>query len=143
MPGSVASLAGLADSAWAALLRGDTSAMERLRLSEYEHNTLVWPELPAARARIGYPVDLAWQNIQIRSAAARSRLLARYAVSGPMLRGVQCEGEQHFQTFSVITGCYLQLADSAGRSVSRFQLFKDVLVRNGEHKIFRYYFDGE
>ena len=143
LPGSVDSLAGLADSAWTALMRGDTAAMERLRLSEYEHNRLVWPELPAARAGSGYPVDLAWQNIQIRNVAARSRLLGRYARGGPVLHGVQCEGQQHFRTFSVLTDCYLQLADGSGRSAGRFQLFKDVLVRNGEYKIFRYYFDGE
>ena len=139
---AVASLAGLADSAWAALVRGDTSAMERLRLSERAHNTLIWPELPAARAEIAYPVDLAWQNIELRNAAARVRLLRRFADGAPRLRGVHCAGEtKHFETFLVLTDCYLAL-DDAG-DVRSFQLFKDVVVRNGEHRIFRYYFDGE
>lgn len=143
LPGSVGSLEDLADSAWAALARGDTAAMERLRLSEHEHNALVWPELPAARVEIGYPVELAWRNIEMRNAAARGRLLRRFASDAPTLRGVGCTGEtKRFESFAVLTECFLYLREPAG-AVQRFQLFKDVLVRDGEHKIFRYYFDGE
>jgi hypothetical protein len=115
-----------------------------LRLSEYEHNTLVWPELPAAGVEIGYPVDLAWQNIELRNAAARARLVRTFRDGGPVLRGVRCTGEtRRFESFEVMTGCYLDLVDPATGEARAFQLFKDVLVRAGEHKIFRYYFDGE
>lgn len=143
LAGGAASLEALADSAWAAVVRADTAAMERLRLTEQEHNEHVWPQLPAADPAAGFPVDLAWENISMRDAAARMRLLGRFERAELSVQDVACEGEQRFEGFRVLTDCAVHLHDPATGSVTPFQLFRDVVVRGGTHKIFRYYFDGE
>lgn len=138
-----ASIEALADSAWAAVVRADTAAMERLRLTEQEHNEFVWPQLPAADPAAGFPVDLARENISMRDAAARVRVPGRFERTELSVQDVACEGEQRFEGFRVLTDCAVHLHDPATGSVTPFQLFRDVVVGGGTHKIFRYYFAGE
>ena len=140
-PGSAGSLDQVGSEALDAIARDDLDALERLRLTEAEHNSVVWPELPAAAA--GYPLDLAWRNIQLRNQRALPRaasvLRSVFRRAGePRFQGVSCEGEtQAFETFVVHTDCYVRFrADDADY---RVQLFKDVLERNGGYKVFRYY----
>ena len=140
LPGSADSLDGLARSVVAGLAARDTARLQALRLTEFEHNELVWPKLPAARPEANFPVDFAWKNIQIRNRAALGRLLARYGGRPLELVGVKCDGEtQRFDTFDVLTNCRVRFRDEFG-TYDR-QLFKDVLVMDGEYKIFRYYAD--
>lgn len=141
-PDSATSLDDLGRGVMDAFERGDGAALERYRLTEKEHNQIVWPELPAGQAEHPFPVDLAWRNIQLRNQRAVGRASATLAtakLAGSVeFRNVDCEGEtESFATFSIHTDCYV-LFGVAGRSY-KMQLFKDVLVRRGGYKIFRYY----
>ena len=140
-PGSAGSLDDLGSGVLEAFARNDLEALQRFRLTENEHNTVIWPELPAADA--GYPLDLAWRNIQLRNqqavpraASALRRTIQR--AGEPHFLAVACEGEpQSFDTFVVHTECSVRFR--AGDAAYRIQLFKDVLARNGGYKVFRYY----
>ncbi len=141
-PGSAKSLDDLGRGVMDAFEREDRHALERYRLTESEHNEVVWPEFPAAQAEHPFPVDLAWRNIQLRNQQAVRRASSALATArrmGPVeTRGVDCEGETaSFGTFAVHTDCYVRFG-VAGRPY-KMQLFKDVLVRQGGYKIFRYY----
>lgn len=139
LEGSAESPTALARRALAALSVGDTALLSSVKLSEAEHNELVWPELPAAAPEVNYPVDLAWQNIQTRNYDAVSSLMHRYTGHDLSLEYVECRGEtEEFESFVVMTDCYVGFADGPDSVVER-QLFKDILRMNGEHKIFRYY----
>ena len=141
LAGGEPSLEALAETAWAALQGGDTAVLARLRLTEGEHNDRVWPELPAADAAVNYPVDQAWHNIELRDRAALERLLPRWRGSGHTLEGVRCIGEPApFHCFEVLQDCWLKVRAPGGWAED-VQLFKDVLVWRGEHKLFRYYAD--
>lgn len=140
-PGSARGLDELGSKTLEAIERDDLGALEHLRLTEAEHNTVVWPELPAAAA--GYPVELAWRNIQLRNqravprAASALRSVFRQA-GRPRFKGAACQGEiQSFDTFAVHTDCYVRFR--AGNADYKIQLFQDVLERNGGYKVFRYY----
>ncbi|MDT8340049.1 MAG: hypothetical protein RQ751_00935 [Longimicrobiales bacterium] len=138
-PGSASSLAGLGERVLAGLTAGDTLALDAVRLSEREHNEVIWPELPAARPEVNFPVDLAWQNIQLRNRRDLGRILPWYLGRTPDFRSVQCRGErQEFASFAVLTDCYIVFATAAEGELEA-RVFKDVLVRNGGYKIFRYY----
>jgi len=122
-----------------ALAAGDTLALEALRLTEEEHNEVVWPELPASRAEANFPVDLAWENITLRNRRDLTRILPWYRGRTARFREVECRGEtQEFASFFVRTDCYI-VFDTAAEGRLEAQVFKDVLVRNGGYKIFRYY----
>lgn len=138
-PGSSASLDELGRHVLEAFRSNDREALEVVRLSETEHNTQVWPELPAAQGASPFPVDLAWLNIQLRNQRAIPRVSAVLAASQPLeYESVECLGEtKTFESFSVHTDCYIRFR-TRGR-LYRVQLFKDVLERNGGLKIFRYY----
>jgi hypothetical protein len=141
LAGGEATLEALARTIWAAAVRGDTAALERVRLTEREHNGTVWPELPAARPEVGFPVDLAWENIELRNRAERSRMLAALRDSELTLHGVECRGEtRRFESFHVLTDCVIVLEGSGG-ILRTVQPVEDVLVIGGQHKIFRYYAD--
>lgn len=125
----------------AAFQQGDREALDAFRLTEREHNEVIWPELPAAEA--DYPLELAWRNIQMRNQRAVPRaaggLRRTFERSGPPeFESVECEGGvESFDTFVVHTDCHVRFR--AGDAAYRVQLFKDVLVRNGGYKVFRYY----
>ena len=138
-PGSAADLEGLGRDVLVALNEGDQAKLASFRLSEAEHNEVVWPELPAARSENPYVLEFTWQNIQLRNGRAVRRLTHDLAPMMPMAyEGVECRGEtQTFQTFKVRTDCWVRFSSREG--LYEAQLFKDVLERDGGHKIFRYY----
>lgn len=141
-PGSAASLDDLGRGVMDAFEHEDHQALERFRLTEAEHNEQVWPEFPAAKGAHPFPAGLAWRNIQLRNRRAvrrASSALAAARRAGPAeYQSVECRGEtEAFATFAVHTDCYVRFG-VAGRRYE-MQLFKDVLVRRGGYKIFRYY----
>ncbi len=138
-PGSAPSLVALGSGVLDALALGDTLALEGFRLTEQEHNEVIWPELPAARPEVNFPLDLAWQNIQMRNRRDLTRILPWYRERKVAFQDVQCRGEiQVFQTFQVHTDCYVMFADD-DLGLLEAQVFKDVAERNGGFKLFRYY----
>lgn len=139
LTGSADSPVELARRVLDGLSAGDTAQLSSVRLSEREHNELVWPKLPASAPEADFPVDLAWQNIQLRNSDAQSSLTAQYAGHALSLEYVECRGDpRRFDGFLVLTDCYVGFRDGPDSVVER-QLFKDVLNMDGEHKIFRYY----
>lgn len=139
LPGSVGSLEELATEVLAGLASVDTARLRALRLTEDEHNDLVWPRLPAGAPENNFPADLAWRNISLRNAKALLRLLPTYRGHDLALTGVECRGPtERFESFHVRTDCRVAFRRD-GEELPPQQLFKDVLVWDGEHKIFRYY----
>ena len=138
-PGSSQSLDELGRGIVQAFREKDREALEAFRLTETEHNTVVWPELPASRGKFTFPLDLAWRNIQLRNRRAIPRARGVLRRAEPLeFESVECLGETRtFDSFVVHTDCYTRFR-SRGR-LYRIQLFKDVLERNGGLKIFRYY----
>lgn len=138
-PGSASDLEGLGHAVVVALNEGDQETLDSFRLSETEHNEVVWPELPAAQSENPYTLEFAWQNIQLRNERALGRLAHDLAPLIPMAyEGIECRGvTQVFDTFQVRTDCYVRFSSNGG--LYEVQFFKDVLERGGGHKIFRYY----
>lgn len=54
-PGSASDLDALGRDVLEAFVQHDRQTLESLRLTETEHNTVVWPELPAAQGPSPYP----------------------------------------------------------------------------------------
>lgn len=125
-----------------AFLAGDTVTLERHRLSESEHNGEIYPELPVGQAGT-FPVDMAWENIQLRHYRDRRRQIQVFEGRQASYTSTECHGPTRtFATFEVMTDCWVVFHDEA-LGPARVQLFKDVLIRDGEYlRAFRYY-DGE
>ncbi|MEM7418023.1 MAG: hypothetical protein AAF389_21215 [Gemmatimonadota bacterium] len=137
--GSAGSLDQLGSEVLRALTLKDEFALDRYRLSEAEHNEVIWPELPASAPEVNFPVDYAWENIQNRNQRAVARL--GDVLTGPevsFLRA-ECRGvPQLFETFRVETDCWVVYSKGTPE-LWEIQAFKDVLVRGGGRKVFRYY----
>ena len=139
MIGSASSLDELAAEVLAGLTSADTSRLDAVRLTEVEHNELVYPELPAARPENNHPAGLAWSNITARNRSALRRLLPEFEGRTTELIDVECRGPTRaFASFVVHTDCWVTLRADGGAERT-LQLFKDVLDWDGELKIFRYY----
>lgn len=137
---AAASLDGLAAAILDALSREDVAALEAVRLTELEHNEVVWPELPASAPELAFPVDFAWSNIQARNQSALARIDDYYRGRKLTLVGAECRGEkQIFDTFDVLTDCWVSFKADRQSTIYEAQVFKDVVVRRGGLKIFRYY----
>lgn len=141
-PGSAASLAQLGSEVLQAFATADTTTLDTFRLTEDEHNTIVFPELPAGQPEVNYPVDLAWQNIELRNGRALARQLRRFAGLDLTHLRTDCRGiPQQFETFDVLTDCWVVFQQGSSPAV-QIQFFKDVLSRGGGLKVFRYYDEG-
>lgn len=139
-PGSAPSVELLGEHVLRALERGDTAMLRTFRLTEAEHNEVVWPELPASRPEVNYPAEMAWANIELRDRSALARLRPGFEGRSATLRAVECRGSsQEFATFRVRTDCWIVFEIEGADGVWEAQLFKDVLERGGGYKIFRYY----
>lgn len=146
-PGSAPSLEALGRATLDAVVAGDTVRLDGFRLTRQEHDDVVWPELPASAPEVGMPVDLVWADIERRNDRALNRILPALAGRRLDFVGTSCRGPlQAFGSFHVLTDCWVTFdaPDRAGEgpvAVPRFevQLFKDALVRDGRHKVFRYY----
>lgn len=122
-----------------AIGKTDTATLQGLRLTEHEHNDLVFPRLPAGQPPQNFPVDIAWTNIRTRNSVAVLRLFERYGGEGLTFETVECVGEtERFEGFEVATDCWTEFTDSDG-SRHRAQLFRHALSADGRYKIFRYY----
>ncbi len=92
----------------AAVAAGDTSAMHRLRVTADEHNTIMWPELPASR--LNHPVDFAWFNVDARSLRDAARIVEAYAGEAYDVVGTSCrDGVTEYGTFRVHGDCWVTL----------------------------------
>ena len=139
LPGSAVSLAELATTVLVGLAAADTLRLESVRLTEVEHNEMVWPELPASAPEVNYPADLAWKNSWTRNRAALSDLFGVYEDRSSRFVDAECRGPvEAFENFVVHTDCWVTLQRD-GELLPPQQLFKDVLDWGGELKIFRYY----
>lgn len=141
LDGSVGSPEEVAREVLEAFSEQDTARLNRIRLTEREHNELVWPEQPASRPEANFPVDYAWKNIQTRNYAALERLLRLYGGKQLAYTGVECRGEtREFESFEALMDCWVSFTVD-GESWGPRQLFKHVIAwkATGEHKIVRYY----
>lgn len=122
-----------------AFVTRDTAGLLPLRLSEREHNEVVFPELPAGRPEVGYPVDLAWENIQLRNDRDILRQFRWFGDREVEHLSTECTGEtQSFESFVVHTECVVRFEDSVEGELE-VVLFEDVLERDGGFKVFRFY----
>lgn len=138
--GSAPTLDELGSRVLAALAKSDMAALERIRLTEQEHNRIVWPELPASAPEVNFPVDYAWANIENRNRRGLDRIAPLFANRTLTLRNVECRGRtETFATFRVATDCFVVFGADGSPELWEVQLFKDVVERGGGHKIFRYY----
>jgi hypothetical protein len=123
-----------------AFTRRDSVALNGFRLTEYEHNEVVWPELPASAPEVNFPTDYAWTNIENRNQRALARQFQIFADRRFGFQRVECRGAtERFESFQVLTDCWVVFSVEDRPGLFEAQLFKDVLVRGGGLKVFRYY----
>ncbi len=122
----------------AALEAGDTARLAGYRVTEAEHNERLWPHFPAAQQSPPIDVGFAWQNIQLRNAAALDRLLARYHGKDVRILGTECGGEpEEYGAFRILRGCEIRV-EAEDRSTATIRPFASVVVANGRYKLIRY-----
>ena len=136
--GGAASLEELAAGVVRGLVAGDTAALAGYRVTEHEHNRLLWPEFPIARQDPPFPVELAWENLEVRNAGGLDHLLPRFQGREVRIESVECPGgEEAYPGFTVLHDCRIGLVESGARRVVS-QPFRSVVVRDGRFKIVRY-----
>jgi len=139
LEGAVASLEQLAFETLEGIGANDRDRLERLRLTEYQHNQLVWPQLPASRPEANYPVDFAWTNIELRNRRALGRILWDFGGHELALLGVECRAApERFASFRVLKDCWVSFTLDR-REAAPQQFFRYVLDWDGQYKVFRFY----
>lgn len=139
--GGVASLEALGRGVVAALAAGDTAALAAHRVTERDHNELLYPSFPAAREDPPFPAALAWENIQTRNAAALYGWLPAFRRDRPAFAGVECAGvPDRYPTFTIHQDCAVTLRRADG-TTGKATLFRSAVEMGGRFKVIRYHRD--
>ncbi|HEY0022997.1 MAG TPA: hypothetical protein VGB24_08805 [Longimicrobium sp.] len=118
-----------------ALAAGDTGALEALRTTEHEHNTVLWPRFPAARAA---DPALAWDNVQMRNAGARAEWIGAFRDRRVRYDRAECTGEvEEYGSFQILRGCSVTVTVDGQRSWT-LRPFDRVVRMGAVHKVIRY-----
>lgn len=139
--GGAVSLDSLAADVVAALAAGDTAALEGFRVTEREHNELLFPSFPAAREDPPFPAFLAWENIQTRNASALYGWIPTFRQDPATFAGVECTGApERYPTFTIHQECAVSLRRGDG-TTGRATLFRSAVEMDGRFKVIRYHRD--
>ena len=116
-----------------ALARRDTAGMHALRVTEAEHNEVLWPEFPASG--LNMPVEVAWQNVERASWRKGARIAARFGGVSHKLRGVHCrKGVTQYASFRVHGDCWVTMRPPDGPPFEA-KLFGSIVEMDGRYKI--------
>lgn len=119
-----------------ALAAGDTAALEALRTTKHEHNTVLWPHFPAARSS---GPALAWDNVQMRNAGARAEWIGAFRNRRVRFDGAECGGVvEEYGSFQILRGCSVTVMDLDGRRAWTLRPFDRVVRMGRVHKVIRY-----
>lgn len=114
----------------------DTAAMHALRLSEYEHNEILWPELPASRPEFNMPITFAWENLNLHSHRDANRVLADFSDRHIEIERVDCrKGVTEYPTLKVHGDCWIIGRDGRTGIREEFKLFGSIVESEGRYKI--------
>lgn len=131
--GGVASLDELASTMLAAVSAGDTSAMHTLRLSEAEHNELLWPHLPASRPEFNMSVAFAWGNLQRTSVRDAWRIVNDVGGRDWTFVSLDCrKGRTSYGPATVHGDCWVTAAN--GPDTQTFKVFGSAVEWGGSFK---------
>lgn len=119
-----------------ALAAGDTAALEAFRTTEHEHNAVLWPRFPAARAD---DPALAWENVQMRNAGARAEWIGAFRDRRVRFDRAECGGEvEEYGSFQILRGCSVSVTDLDGQRAWTLRPFDRVVRMGRVHKVIRY-----
>jgi len=119
-----------------ALAGGDTAALEAFRTTEHEHNAVLWPRFPAARA--GDPA-LAWDNVQMRNAGARAEWIGAFRGRRVRYDRAECTGAvEEYGSFQILRGCSVTVTDLDAQRAWTLRPFDRVVRMGRVHKVIRY-----
>lgn len=136
--GGAASVDALGRGVVAALAAGDTAALAAARTTAEEHNMVLWPHFPAGRDG-AMPVEAAWENIQLRNAAAQYEWLGSFRGRRVEYQSAACTGAvEEYGPFQILRGCSVRVRDVETNRVFELRPFDRVVRLDGAHKIIRY-----
>lgn len=136
LDGGFASIDSLVSEYVAAVNQGDTAKMHGLRVTEWEHNSLLWPEFPASRPEFNMPLEFAWFNLDKRSVRDAARVVNQYQNLEIRPLEATCRKEiQRYATFEVHGDCVVTVTDRFGVRHEDAKLFGSLVEMDGRFKI--------
>ena len=131
----------VAEAVIAGLDRRDVAALERLAVTEWEFQRLVWPRQPAARPERNIPWEYAWRDLASKSRFQLRGRLSEWSAGPVSVVGVAFDGETtDYGTYRVQRKSRVTLRDAEGR-VTTARLFGSIIEQRGQFKVFSYVVD--
>lgn len=120
----------------AAVEAADMNGLTELRITEREHNELVWPELPARDHNV--QLDFAWDMLDTRSHTNQGRAIGTWHGKGLEFVAVRFErGIERYRTFAAHRGTVVSARTAAGEEVE-LRFIGSILELDGQFKVVSY-----
>jgi len=118
-----------------ALKHNDTLGLQRLRLTEFEHDSLLVPQMPASPAGLERDMDMAWRLLDQRSIKGIRRAMEDYGGRRFSLVKVRfTKPEERFGHLVAHKGTEVTVRDSSGVELV-LPIFGSILEDNGRYKL--------
>jgi hypothetical protein len=139
---AVASPRALAEAVLAAIARRDRARLEALAVTAGEFRTRVWPELPASRPERNLPLEYVWGDLQQKSQAGLSALLAQHGGRRyTLVRLAFTGGSTRYDTFVVHRASTITVRDDTGTERDLRLFGSAIETAEGQVKVFSYVVD--
>ena len=134
------SIREIADNVLSLLAKNDFESLEKMRMTEEEFKTIIWPELPRAvtEPSCGKFCDWCWRDLNHKSVLSLRMTLQRYG--GEKLRDheflrLRFAGETtEYETFKVHRNVYVVMRDKTGEE-KNIKLFGTVIEMDNHFKL--------
>ncbi len=120
----------------AAVEADDMQGLTDLRVTEREHNQLLWPEFPARNNNV--QMDFAWDMLNTRSYTSQGRAIGTWRQRGLTFAGVRFErGVERYPTFVLHRGTVVSARTADGQDVE-LRFIGSILELDGQFKALSY-----
>jgi hypothetical protein len=120
----------------AAVEADDMQGLTDLRVTEREHNQLLWPEFPARNNNV--QMDFAWDMLNTRSYTSQGRAIGTWRQEGLTFAGVRFDrGVERYQTFVLHRGTVVSARTADGQDVE-LRFIGSILELDGQFKALSY-----
>ena len=133
---AASSIEDLVRQVLAAVEAEDMQGLTDLRVTEREHNELLWPEFPARDHNV--QLDFAWDMLNTRSHTNQGRAIGTWRGKGLEFVAVRFEREiERYRTFVAHRGTVVTARTAAGEEVE-VRFIGSILELDGQFKVVSY-----
>ena len=121
-----------------ALNRGDINGLHRLRVTQDEYLSWIWPAFPASRPPYNFTPDFAWSNLNKKCLLGASSWIEQYGSQNLTFVDMEFNRPtEAYKDFKLLRGTVLTIQKASGEKVE-LRILGSVVKKDNRYKLLSY-----